>query len=120
MYAIRMTEDDEDDTKRKKKKICKKNKKKKSTLTNYGYHGASSPPLLNRPSSTSLRRRVQTEFKVAMTCEGCAKAVRAILSKTEGVQSVDIDVASQKVVVTGPAPAGAPLLLALHPRILLL
>ena len=51
--------------------------------------------------------RAQTEFKVAMTCDGCARAVRAILSKTEGVQNVDIDVAAQKVVVTGSASSGA-------------
>ena len=42
-----------------------------------------------------------------MSCEGCAKAVRAILSKTEGVQGVDIDVPTQKVVVTGDASSGA-------------
>lgn len=42
-----------------------------------------------------------------MTCDGCARAVRAILSKTEGVQNVDIDVAAQKVVVTGSASSGA-------------
>lgn len=40
-----------------------------------------------------------------MTCGGCANAVRGVLSKIDGVHSVDIDVPSQKVVVTGPASA---------------
>ena len=40
-------------------------------------------------------------FEVAMTCGGCEKAVRAVLSKTEGVTGVDVDLASKKVVVTG-------------------
>ncbi len=40
-----------------------------------------------------------------MTCDGCARAVRAVLGKTEGVEKVDIDVPAQKVVVTGRAPA---------------
>jgi len=38
-----------------------------------------------------------------MTCKGCEKAVRAVLSKTEGVQSVDIDLQAQQVTVTGTA-----------------
>ena len=38
-----------------------------------------------------------------MTCEGCARAVRGVLKNVEGVESVDIDLQSQKVTVTGPA-----------------
>lgn len=39
-----------------------------------------------------------------MTCVGCANAVRGVLSKIDGVNSIDIDVPTQKVVVTGSAP----------------
>lgn len=46
----------------------------------------------------------KTEFRVAMTCSGCANAVRGVLGKIDGVHAVDIDVPSQKVVVTGSAP----------------
>lgn len=41
------------------------------------------------------------EFKVAMTCGGCEKAVRAVLSKTPGVESVTVDLPAQKVCVGG-------------------
>lgn len=40
-----------------------------------------------------------------MTCNGCANAVRGVLSKLDGVQSIEIDVPTQKVVVTGSTPA---------------
>lgn len=40
-----------------------------------------------------------------MTCEGCAGAVKRILTHVEGVQSVSTDVASKSVVVTGTANA---------------
>ena len=42
-----------------------------------------------------------------MTCGGCEKAVRAVLSKTEGVTGVDVDLASKKVVVTGNSVSGS-------------
>lgn len=45
----------------------------------------------------------QLVFRVGMTCEGCANAVRNVLQKTPGVESVDIDVASQQVTTTGTA-----------------
>jgi copper chaperone len=43
------------------------------------------------------------QFTVAMTCGGCEKAVRAVMSKTEGVTAVDVDLATKKVCVTGTA-----------------
>ena len=42
-------------------------------------------------------------FEVAMTCGGCEKAVRAVLSKTEGVEGVDVDLEAKRVAVTGTA-----------------
>ena len=38
-----------------------------------------------------------------MMCEGCANAVKRVLSKTEGVESYDVDVATKKVTVRGTA-----------------
>lgn len=43
----------------------------------------------------------EVALKVAMACEGCSGAVQRVLNKMEGVQSVDIDMAQQKVVVKG-------------------
>jgi copper chaperone len=43
------------------------------------------------------------QFTVAMTCGGCEKAVRAVLSKTEGVTGVEVDLPARKVCVTGTA-----------------
>ncbi|KAK9831367.1 hypothetical protein WJX81_006216 [Elliptochloris bilobata] len=40
-------------------------------------------------------------LKVAMMCGGCEGAVRRVLNNMPGVQKVDIDLPSQKVVVTG-------------------
>ncbi|KJE92362.1 hypothetical protein CAOG_03345 [Capsaspora owczarzaki ATCC 30864] len=42
-------------------------------------------------------------FNVAMTCEGCAGAVRRNLAKLEGIEKVDTLVADRKVVVSGTA-----------------
>jgi len=42
----------------------------------------------------------QTKFSVGMTCEGCASAVKRILTKVEGVSDVHTDVAAKSVVVT--------------------
>ena len=36
-----------------------------------------------------------------MPCGGCSAAVKRVLDKLEGVQSVDIDMEKQKVTVTG-------------------
>ena len=57
----------------------------------------SAPPSV--PSPRDLR--AQVTLRVAMTCDGCAGAVRRVLGKLEGVESVDIDVAAQKGVVKG-------------------
>nr|CAB3449925.1 unnamed protein product [Digitaria exilis] len=40
-------------------------------------------------------------LKVAMSCEGCAGAVRRVLTKMEGVETFDIDLKEQKVTVKG-------------------
>lgn len=40
-------------------------------------------------------------LKVAMMCGGCEGAVRRVLTKMEGVQDVNIDLPSNKVVVKG-------------------
>lgn len=38
-----------------------------------------------------------------MTCGGCEKAVRAVVSKTPGVSSLDVDLEAKRVKVTGTA-----------------
>lgn len=40
------------------------------------------------------------EFKVGMTCGGCSGAVTRILSKIEGVESIDANVEAKTVKVT--------------------
>jgi len=40
------------------------------------------------------------EFKVGMTCGGCSGAVTRILSKIEGVESIDANVEAKSVKVT--------------------
>ncbi len=40
-------------------------------------------------------------FRVGMTCEGCSNAVKRILGKIEGVESVVTDVAGKSVKVQG-------------------
>lgn len=37
-------------------------------------------------------------FDVDMTCSGCERAINAVLSKTEGVSNIKIDVPTKKVV----------------------
>ncbi|KAJ6793715.1 heavy metal-associated isoprenylated plant protein 28-like [Iris pallida] len=41
------------------------------------------------------------EMSVHMDCEGCEKKIRKALLKLKGVDNVDIDIARQKVIVTG-------------------
>lgn len=41
----------------------------------------------------------QTQFRVGMTCDGCSNAVKRILTKIPGVDSVETDVANKSVVV---------------------
>ncbi|KAL5213448.1 hypothetical protein ABZP36_024295 [Zizania latifolia] len=40
-------------------------------------------------------------LKVGMSCQGCAGAVRRVLTKMEGVETFDIDMEEQKVTVKG-------------------
>ncbi|BAS79027.1 copper transport protein ATX1 [Oryza sativa Japonica Group] len=40
-------------------------------------------------------------LKVGMSCQGCAGAVRRVLTKMEGVETFDIDMEQQKVTVKG-------------------
>jgi copper chaperone len=42
----------------------------------------------------------EVQFNVGMTCGGCSGAVTRILSKIEGVEKVDANVETKKVVVT--------------------
>ncbi|EPS63271.1 copper chaperone, partial [Genlisea aurea] len=44
------------------------------------------------------------ELKVAMSCGGCAGAVKRVLGKLEGVESYDIDLEKQKVTVKASVP----------------
>ena len=43
----------------------------------------------------------QLEYKVDMTCGGCAKAITALSTKVDGVASVDADWKKKTVVVKG-------------------
>ncbi|KAF0895956.1 hypothetical protein E2562_018029 [Oryza meyeriana var. granulata] len=40
-------------------------------------------------------------LKVGMSCQGCAGAVKRVLTKMEGVETFDIDLEQQKVTVKG-------------------
>lgn len=42
----------------------------------------------------------EVQFNVGMTCGGCSGAVTRILSKIEGVEKVDANVETKKVIVT--------------------
>ncbi|KAK7097705.1 hypothetical protein V1264_004642 [Littorina saxatilis] len=42
------------------------------------------------------------EFKMEMTCEGCANTAKKVLGKQESVTSIVTDVSSQTVLVTSP------------------
>jgi copper chaperone len=44
-------------------------------------------------------------LQVAMSCEGCVGAVKRILGKMEGVESFDVNLKEQKVVVKGKVEA---------------
>ena len=44
-----------------------------------------------------------TKYNHAMTCESCARAATALLSKVPGVEKVETDVPSKTVTVTGTA-----------------
>ncbi|PWN46820.1 putative ATX1-antioxidant protein and metal homeostasis factor, partial [Violaceomyces palustris] len=44
------------------------------------------------------------KFEVAMSCGGCSGAVTRVLSKLEGVESFDVSLEKQEVIVKGTAP----------------
>ncbi|ESO99107.1 hypothetical protein LOTGIDRAFT_226396 [Lottia gigantea] len=44
------------------------------------------------------------EFKMEMTCEGCAGAAQRVLGKLEGVEKVETSVEKQQVLVTSALP----------------
>ncbi|KAI8980501.1 heavy metal-associated domain-containing protein [Pilobolus umbonatus] len=46
----------------------------------------------------------QYTFEVEMSCSGCSNAVNKALSRVEGVESVDISLEKQQVVVTTQLP----------------
>ncbi|CAM9138853.1 unnamed protein product [Discosporangium mesarthrocarpum] len=46
-----------------------------------------------------LQATHSTEFKVGMTCEGCASATKRILSRMDGVTAVEANVETKKVTV---------------------
>ena len=48
------------------------------------------------PTSDGL---IKTKFEVGMTCEGCASAVKRILTKVEGVSNITTSVADKTVFV---------------------
>jgi len=43
------------------------------------------------------------EFFAGMSCDGCKNAITRVLSKLAGVESLDVDVSAQKLVVKGTA-----------------
>jgi len=43
------------------------------------------------------------KFDVKMTCSGCSGAVTKALQRAEGVESFDVNLDSQEVLVKGPA-----------------
>eukprot|EP00798_Chlamydomonas_sp_ICE-L_P032153 gene32153-16684_t len=56
---------------------------------------------LRATSSPHLLIDTQVVLKVTMPCEGCVGAVKRVLTKMEGVESVEVDLAAQKVTVKG-------------------
>ncbi|BAH91730.1 Os02g0530100 [Oryza sativa Japonica Group] len=69
--------------------------------------GVSTQAILWKTVATSAPTRflhVTTKtvvLKVGMSCQGCAGAVRRVLTKMEGVETFDIDMEQQKVTVKG-------------------
>lgn len=68
--------------------------------------------LINQ-TDTKVKQTTMTEIKfhVGMTCGGCAAAVKRILNKLDGVQSVDANVATKTVVVRADDSASPDLML---------
>jgi copper chaperone CopZ len=62
------------------------------------------------PGITMMRVSTRSIAVTGMTCDHCASAVRAEISKLPGVTGVDVDVAAGTVRVSGePLPGDAPL-----------
>ncbi|KAJ3671080.1 hypothetical protein LUZ60_008506 [Juncus effusus] len=54
------------------------------------------------PKPLSLHLEPKTvELRVSMHCNGCARKIEKHISKIEGVSSIQVDLPSKKVVVTG-------------------
>ena len=53
------------------------------------------------PRERGLTGEAQVVLRVAMTCGGCSGAVERVLAKMEGVESYDVNLETQKVVVKG-------------------
>ena len=63
-----------------------------------------------RPGVTIVNVPTRSIAVTGMTCDHCASAVRAEISKLPGVTRVDVDVTAGAVRVTGePLPGDAPL-----------
>jgi len=58
-------------------------------------------------SSAPLAPTCTSKWEVDMHCGGCERVVRAVLTKTPGVQTVNIDLPLKKVEVTGTASEDA-------------
>jgi len=69
--------------------------------------------LSSRRASSAVTITIVSTRSIAvtgMTCDHCASAVRAEISKLPGVTDVDVDVAAGTVRITGdPLPGDAPL-----------
>jgi len=71
------------------------------------YYTASEP---GRPGVTMVNVPTRSITVTGMTCEHCASAVKAEISKLPGVSVVDVDVAAGTVRISGdPLPGDAPL-----------
>ncbi|THH33840.1 hypothetical protein EUX98_g257 [Antrodiella citrinella] len=44
------------------------------------------------------------KFDVKMTCSGCSGAIERVLKKAEGVESYDVNLETQEVLVKGTIP----------------
>ena len=66
--------------------------------------------LASQPGITMMSVSTRSIAVAGMTCDHCASAVRAEISKLSGVSGVDVDVDAGTVRVTGdPLPGDAPL-----------
>merc|ERR1712087_206267 len=45
----------------------------------------------------------KTEFEVDMMCDGCARAVKGVLSRVNGVDSIEVSWENNQVIVEGTA-----------------